>query len=81
MFAEMIKALSLKETVIIALKLGYIDGKYFTTSSIAQFLGIEEDEIRCITKDVLLGYKEKINSVLDNQIDSVINCNNEKLKK
>lgn len=67
-FAQMICALSVKESVIISLKLGYIDGKYFSTESIAQFLGIEEAEVIETTKKVLLVYKESINNFLDNAI-------------
>lgn len=67
-FAQMMGALSVKESVIISLKLGYIDGKYFSTESIAQFLGIEETEVIETTKKVLLVYKESINNFLDNAI-------------
>lgn len=45
-FGEMLKSLTSKEAVIICLKLGgYIDDKYFTTESIAGFLGIETSEV------------------------------------
>ena len=60
--------LSVKETVIISLKLGYIDGKYFSTESISEFLGIEPSEVIETTKKVLLVYKDKINSFIDNAI-------------
>lgn len=68
-FTEMLNVLSVKEAVIMSLKLGYIDGKYFSTESISQFLGIEEDEVRDTTKKALLVYKDNINSFLDNIID------------
>ncbi len=67
-FGELLKILSLKEAVIICLKLGYIDGKYFSTDSVASFLGIEEDEVRETTKKVLLIYKEKQNNFIDQAI-------------
>jgi len=41
----MMSKLTPKETVIILLKSGYVDGKYFQTESIAQFLEIEEKEV------------------------------------
>lgn len=69
-FTQMMEILSVKESVIISLKLGYINGKYFSTESIAQFLGIEEAEIAETTKKVLLLYKESINSFIDNAITS-----------
>lgn len=70
-FTEMMSILTAKESIIISLKLGYVDGKYFSTESIAQFLGIEEKEVIEATKKVLLLYKENINSFLDNIIKVV----------
>ena len=72
-FSQMINVLSVKEFVIISLKLGYIDGKYFTTESIANFLEIEQDEVRETTKKALLLYKENINQFIDNVIEIVCN--------
>ena len=46
----MLKTLSIKETIIISLKLGYVDDKYFSTESIAQFLGIDNQEVIETTK-------------------------------
>ena len=40
-FTKMTNMYSPKETMIEPLKLGYIDGKCFSTSSISEFLGIE----------------------------------------
>lgn len=70
-FNQMMSVLSVKESVIISLKLGYIDGKYFSTDSIAQFLGIEQQEVIDTTKKVLLLYKENINQFIDNAIEMV----------
>ncbi len=67
-FSQLMNTLSVKETVIISLKLGYIDGKYFSTESISEFLGIEPSEVIETTKKVLLVYKDKINSFIDNAI-------------
>lgn len=67
-FNQMMSILSVKESVIISLKLGYIDGKYFSTDSIAQFLGIEQQEVIDTTRKVLLLYKENINQFIDNAI-------------
>lgn len=64
-FSEMLKLLTPKEAVIICLKLGYVDGKYFSTESVAGFLGIEVDEVIEITKKVLLVYRENINQFID----------------
>ena len=67
-FKEMIEVLSVKEAIIISLRLGYVDEKYFSTKAISQFLGIEESEVIEVTKKVLLLYKKNINSFLDNVI-------------
>ena len=66
---EITKNLPFKEAVIISLRLGYVDGKYFSIESIAKFLKIEEKEVIEAIKKVLLLYKEKINSLLDNVIE------------
>ena len=68
-FEEMLRTLTAKEAVIICLKLGYVDGKYFTTESIANFLGIEKSEVVEITKKVLLLYRESINQFIDKAIE------------
>lgn len=68
-FEEMLRTLTAKEAVTICLKLGYVDGKYFTTESIANFLGIEQSEVVEITKKVLLLYRESINQFIDKAIE------------
>ena len=65
----MLNVLSVKEAIIISLKLGYVDEKYFSTEAIAQFLGIEEEEVIETTKKVLVLYKEKINNFLNDVIE------------
>ena len=64
----MLTTLTVKEAIIISLKLGYVDEKYFTTESIANFFGITEDEVRETTKKVLLLYKEEINRLIEEAI-------------
>ena len=70
-FTQMMNSLSVKEAVIISLRLGYIDGKYFSTESISEFLGIEPIEVIETTKKVLLVYKDNINSLIDNLVEIV----------
>ena len=67
-FTEMMTTLSPKEAIIISLKLGYVDGKYFSTEVIASFLDIKESEVREAIKKILLLYKENINSWIDQAI-------------
>lgn len=70
-FNQMMSVLTVKESVIISLKLGYIDGKYFSADSIAQFLGIEAQEVIDTTRKVLLLYKDNINQFIDDAIEMV----------
>ena len=79
-FSQMINLLTFKEAVIISLKFGYIDGKYFSNESIANFLGIEQDEVVETSKKVLLLYKENINELTDHAIE-VVTDNHLKLTK
>lgn len=67
-FNQIMSILTTKEAIIIALRLGYINEKIFSTKSIADFLGIEEKEVIETTKKVLLVYKESINNFLDDAI-------------
>jgi DNA-directed RNA polymerase sigma subunit (sigma70/sigma32) len=67
-FNEILKLLNLKEAIIISLTLGYIDGKCFTTNSIAKFLKIPKDEVREITKKILMTYQEKLNNIINKNI-------------
>lgn len=70
-FQQMVSTLSPKEAVIVSLKLGYVDGKCFSTEAIANFLGIEKEEVLETVKKALLLYKENINQFIDGAIESV----------
>ena len=69
LFKQMKNVLTDKEAIIISLKLGYIDGKYFSNDSIANFLGIEKQEVINTTKKILLLYKNNINQLTNNVIE------------
>ena len=64
-FKHIMSELTFKELVIISLKLGYLDGKCFSTEAIAQFLGIKEIDVIEATKKALILQKENINGSLD----------------
>lgn len=68
-FKQMISNLGSKESIIISLRMGYIDGKYFSVDAIAEFLDIERDEVSKIIKEVLLNYKESVIKSIDNAIE------------
>lgn len=75
-FSQMLNVLTPKEAIIICLKLGYVDGKYFNTESISEFLGIEPDEVRESTKKVLLLYRESINDFIDKAVEYALDNQN-----
>ena len=68
-----------KEAIIVGLKLGYVDGKCFTTESIAGFLGISEEEVIESTKKILLLYKERLVGFIDSAIEVATNKKKELL--
>ena len=78
-FGQMMNALSVKEAVIISLRLGYIDGKYFSAQTISEFLGIDREEVVEVTKRALLLYKDNINDFLDNATNIISSSSNDKI--
>ena len=70
-FKQMMSNLGSKESIIISLRMGYIDGKYFSVDAIAEFLDIERDEVSKIIKEVLLNYKESVIKSIDHAIEVV----------
>ena len=70
-FKQMMSNLGSKESIIISLRMGYIDGKYFSVDAIAEFLDIERDEVSKIIKEVLLNYKESVIESIDYAIEVV----------
>ena len=80
-FSKMLRKYSAKERMIISLKLGYIDGKCFSTEAISKFLEIPEKEIISLTHKVLLEYQEMINSIFQGTIKMVTEKQEEKVFK
>lgn len=80
-FSKMLNKYSAKEKMIISLKLGYIDGKCFSTNAISEFLDIPEQEIITLTHKVLLEYQEMINSIFEGTIKMVTEKQEEKVFK
>ncbi len=72
-FTQMVNTLSVKESIIISLRLGYVDGKFFSADAIANFLGISKDEVFEATSKALLFYKDSMNTILDNLINYMSN--------
>lgn len=70
-YAEFLQLLSFKEAVIMGLILGCVDGKKFSISSIAEFLGISEEKINNIVLKSLALYKENVGDFPFVSIDAV----------
>lgn len=73
-FDDMLKVLSVKDVVIIALMFGYVDGKYYSSNMIANFLGLDESYVIDVSKKILVLYKDKINSMIDMFISDNNKC-------
>ena len=70
-FKELTKTKSIREIVALSLAFGYIDDKYFFADSIANFLGMEQEEVTTIIKSGVTEYKEKLNEIIDKSIDKM----------
>lgn len=64
-FNQILSHFSVKEMIVIFLKLGYVDGKYYSNEEIASFLEISEDEIIDIVMRVLNLYKDNFVQFID----------------
>ena len=72
-FETMTKNLSTKEAVVISLAFGHVDGKYFDTEAISNFLQIDQIEVINIVKNTLINYKEGLNNLFDKAITEISN--------
>lgn len=80
MFNRMLEKLTPKEAVIISLKMGYIDSKYFTNESISNFLNISLEEVESIILRIMMLYKNNVNDSLDKLIENIDSTPKEKIK-
>ena len=80
-FQEIIQTLTPKQAIIFMLKAGYIDNKYFSTSSIAAFLELREEEVEEEFKNTLIIYHKKLNDILDKAIENMQKYNQEVIQK
>ncbi len=79
-FTDMLQVLEPKEAVIICLLLGYNDEKYYSTETVAEFLGIEVQEVRDVAKKILLLYQNKINDFIEKAVSYIAEDNKKLLK-
>ncbi len=82
-FIEIARKKSIKELLIVALRLGYINNRCFMQEDIATFLGMNVAEVNAIFKSVLTEYKTKLNNVVDQviELETVPSVSNKKYIK
>ena len=80
-YKQLIELLSPKETIIYILKEGYLDNRCFSTKAIAEFLGMNCEEIEILYKKALEIKRKKINETLDKKIEIMQQYNHEEDEK
>ena len=72
-FVDLLKETDSLEYVILALKLGYATGESYSTSSISEFLKIDQSQVIESAKNGLKAYKEKIIKSIDSiaEVDTI----------
>lgn len=73
-YAELLEDLSPKEALVIACKLGIVEGTDFSIKSLAYFLKISEKDVLKIIKRGLILYKEQLQEKLKNNQDGLKVC-------
>ena len=66
LFKEFARSLSFDDSVIVCLKLGFVEGKVFTTEQIAQFLKLDNEEVKKVVTKALLTYKDVLDKIRKN---------------
>ena len=61
-FSEMLDSLSVREAVLVVLKTGLVNEKYYTNEDLTSILGIDEYQLNDLIKKVLLIYRNKLTS-------------------
>lgn len=68
---KVMESLSIKESIIVSLKLGLVDDKYYSTKAISEFLEVEESFVIETTRKVLTMCKESANNTLGTIVEKV----------
>lgn len=68
---KVMESLSIKESIIVSLKLGLVDEKYYSTKAISEFLEVDESFVTETTKKVLTMCKESANNTLGTIVEKV----------
>jgi len=59
------------EAIVIALVCGHVEGKFYSTSAIANFLQIDIEKINSIMRSGILKFKDELNKKIDSAIDQI----------
>lgn len=61
--------LSMKEKIIVSLRLGYVDGKHFSVDAISDFLGLSNHDILKTSVEFMTKHSDKVDSILNKAMD------------
>ena len=61
--------LSMKEKIIVSLRLGYVDGKHFSVDAISEFLGLSNHDILKTSVEFMTKHSDKVDSILNKAMD------------
>ena len=67
--SEVMTGLSMKEKIIVSLRLGYVDGKHFSVDAISEFLGLSNHDILKTSVEFITKHSDKVDSVLNKAMD------------
>lgn len=67
--SEVMTGLSMKEKIIVSLRLGYVDGKHFSVDAISEFLGLSNYDILRTSVEFMTKHADKVDSILNKAMD------------
>lgn len=67
-FSQIKDKLPKYEMIVLILKLGFIDNKYFSNNAIAAFLGLTETSVSQLISNILSDYHDEVISIIDTRI-------------
>lgn len=73
---RVLDGLSPTEIVVALLQLQLVNNKKYSTSSIAEFIGIDEQEVRDITKKAIILIKKGLNQLIDQTVATITDMDN-----
>lgn len=64
-YMNLIKEISIRESIIVSLKLGFINGICYSANQIAEFLALEEEEVITTCKNIINKLQERLNVLIE----------------